>query len=199
MKTPLSNYELKVSCRKLAFKRTTPRRIAPSVQFADDRRDSATCTASNSTTRTGHQNTVECGRLVQTGVQVSAAQLIWGELYSQIGWDQVLTTRCWSSNRIVKDLVLARLLKPQSKRRTVAEQPALAGPQLSLSRVYQTMDWLDASRIQKIQRGWQQRVRTLLNTEITAVFYDTTTLAFESAREDLVRRDCQNFRVCRGE
>ena len=123
--------------------------------------------------------------LVHTGMQVSAAQLVWGELYSQIGWDQALTARCWSANRILKDLVLARLIKPRSKRRTVAEQPALAGPKLSLGRVYQTMDHLDAFRIAKIQRGWQQRVRSLLHQEITAVFYDTTTLAFESAREDL--------------
>ena len=123
--------------------------------------------------------------LYQVGEQVSAAHLVWGELYSQIGWDQVLTARCWSSNRILKDLVLARLEKPRSKRRTVAEHQPLAGPELQLSRVYQTMDRLDEDRIKKIQRGWRHRVETLLQVPITAVFYDTTTLAFESAREDL--------------
>ena len=123
--------------------------------------------------------------LYQVGEQVSAAHLVWGELYSQIGWDQVLTARCWSSNRILKDLVLARLEKPRSKRRTVAEHQPLAGPELQLSRVYQTMDRLDEYRIKKIQRGWRHRVETLLQKPITAVFYDTTTLAFESAREDL--------------
>ena len=29
--------------------------------------------------------------LYQVGEQVSAANLVWGEMYSQIGWDQVLT------------------------------------------------------------------------------------------------------------
>ena len=123
--------------------------------------------------------------LYQVGEQVSAANLVWGEMYSQIGWDQVLTANRWSSNRILKDLVLARLEKPRSKRQTVAEHQPLAGPELQLSRVYQTMDLLDEYRIKKIQRGWRRRVESLLQTPITAVFYDTTTLAFESAREDL--------------
>lgn len=123
--------------------------------------------------------------LYHVGEQVSAANLVWGELYSQIGWDQVLTARYWSSNRILKDLVLARLEKPRSKRQTVAEHQPLSGPELQLSRVYQTMDLLDEYRIQKIQQGWRCRVETLLQVPITAVFYDTTTLAFESAREDL--------------
>ena len=123
--------------------------------------------------------------LYQVGEQVSAGNLVWGEMYSQIGWDQVLTASRWSSNRILKDLVLARLEKPRSKRQTVAEHQPLAGPELQLSRVYQTMDLLDEYRIKKIQRGWRRRVESLLQTPITAVFYDTTTLAFESAREDL--------------
>ena len=120
-----------------------------------------------------------------TGEQVSAAHLVWGELYSQIGWDQVLTTRCWAANRILKELVLARLENPQSKRKTVAEHQPLAAPELNLDRVYQTMDRLDEARITKIQQHWRQRAQQLLKAPITAVFYDTTTLAFESAREDL--------------
>ena len=56
-----------------------------------------------------------------------------GEMYSQIGWDQVLTASRWSSNRILKDLVLARLEKPPRKRQTVVEYEPLTGPELQLS------------------------------------------------------------------
>ena len=89
--------------------------------------------------------------------------------------------------------MLARLEEPRSKRQTVAEQHAVRWAPVSLNRVYQTMDYLDDFRIDKIIRGWRQRVHLMLGGPITAVFYDTTTLAFESDREDLGERRRKGF------
>ena len=131
-------------------------------------------------------NMVDMHTLYQPGEQVSAGNLVWSELYSQIGWDQVLGVRRQAANRIVKEVVLGRLEKPSSKRQLVASRQApLAHPPLSAHRIYQTMDYFDAFRINKILQGWRQRAQGLLTQPVSAVFYDTTTLAFESAREDL--------------
>lgn len=116
---------------------------------------------------------------------ISVGDLVWGELYREIGWDQVLGVRKRSANQILKQLVLARLARPRSKRRTAQEQSASVGPRFSVNRAYQTMDYLDEARQQKVVRDWRRRALSLHQKPLTAVLYDTTTLAFESAREDL--------------
>ena len=44
-----------------------------------------------------------------------------GRLYSSMGWDRLLGSRKASANRIIKELVLARIAQPRSKRGTVME------------------------------------------------------------------------------
>lgn len=123
--------------------------------------------------------------LCMSNEYIPVGDLVWGEIYSQIGWDQVLGVRRWGANKILKRLILAQLEKPRSKRRIAADQHLLRGAKFSPNQAYQTMDYLTEPLLQKILRGWQQRARHLLCEQLPAVLYDTTTLRFESAREDL--------------
>ncbi len=64
---------------------------------------------------------------------------VMGCLYSELGWDRLLGARRRSANRIIRELVLARLSQPQSKRATVDALAHQAGITLNLDRVCQSM------------------------------------------------------------
>ena len=70
---------------------------------------------------------------------------VMGEVYSGLGWNGLLGTRRKSSDRILRELVLARLSQPESKRATVDALAHRVGITLNLDRVYQAMDYLDAA------------------------------------------------------
>ena len=108
-----------------------------------------------------------------------------GQVYDvALNWREALGGRRHSANRILRELVLARLWSPASKRRTVKDLVDETGIEIDLNRVYQTMDFLDEARIARIQRDAAVRAERLLG-EIEVVLFDTTTLHFESAVETL--------------
>ena len=109
---------------------------------------------------------------------------VMGEVYSGLGWNGLLGTRRKSSDRILRELVLARLSQPESKRATVDALAHRVGITLNLDRVYQTMDYLDAATINRVCRMSHEAAETLLAGPVDILFYDCTTLAFDTDRED---------------
>ncbi|MCY4237463.1 MAG: hypothetical protein OXC93_03785 [Rhodospirillaceae bacterium] len=87
---------------------------------------------------------------------------VMGCLYSELGWDRLLGARCRSANRIIRELVLARLSQPQGKRATVDALAHQAGITLNLDRVCQSMDCLDGPVIDKMCQISCQAAETLL-------------------------------------
>ena len=118
---------------------------------------------------------------------VSGIREVFAPLLAEFGWDQLLGQRRPKSNRIVAELVKARISQPESKRATVKTLEQQAGVQLSLDRVYQTLDQLDESCIERIKTGSALRAQQLLASPLKVLFYDTTTLYFESEQEDQLR------------
>ena len=110
-----------------------------------------------------------------------------GAVYSGFGWDRLFGARRMSANRIVKELALARIAQPQSKRATVRGLDAHGALPLNLDYVYRTMDLIDDARTAEIRESSLRAAETLLPGPMTAVFHDTTTLHFESGREDGLR------------
>ena len=80
-------------------------------------------------------------------------------------------------------MVLARIARPQSKRAMVARLAQEGALTLNLDMVYRSMDALTDARAEAICALSQEQARTLLPDPITVVFYDTTTLYFESEQE----------------
>ena len=119
---------------------------------------------------------------VQAGVRQA-----FGAVYSGFGWDRLFGARRMSANRIVKELALARIAQPLSKRATVRELDAHGALPLNLDYVYRTMDLIDEAKAGGIRESSLRAAETLLPGPVTAVFYDTTTLSFESEREDGLR------------
>ena len=109
---------------------------------------------------------------------------VMGEVYSGFGWNSLLGPGRKKSNTILRELVLARLSQPESKRATVEALANRVGITLSLNQVYQTMDYLDDETIEHLCRMSHEAAEKLLDGSVDVLFYDCTTLAFDTERED---------------
>lgn len=109
---------------------------------------------------------------------------VMGTMYDQLGWGQLPGTARKSANRIVKELVMARIAHPESKRATVEALENQAGITLNLDVVYRSMDYIDTQIIDGICNSSHAAAEKLLGGPVTVLFYDCTTLAFDTERED---------------
>jgi len=111
---------------------------------------------------------------------------IYGDLYDTVGFSRVLK-QCPVSSSVMRDIVMARLAKPCSKRscRELLERDF--GIPIPLEKIYRMMDRLNPQRINRLQEISWHHSRELLTEEIKVMFYDCTTLYFESFSEDELR------------
>jgi transposase len=112
---------------------------------------------------------------------------IYGSLYDEIGFSRVMKI-CPVSRSIIKDVVMARLAKPCSKRSTAELLERDFGINIPLEKIYRMLDTLTDKRINLLQDICWQHTKGLFTEEIKVMFYDCTTLYFESFTEDELRR-----------
>ena len=84
----------------------------------------------------------------------------------------------------MRELILARLSQPESKRATVEALANQAGITLNLDSVYRSMDYLDAPMIDKVCRMSHEAEEKLLEGPVDVLFYDCTTPTFATEREE---------------
>ena len=109
---------------------------------------------------------------------------VMGTVYDQLGWNSLLGARRKSANRIVRELVLARLSQPESMHATVKALANQAGITFNLDSVYRSMDYLDTPVIKRLCRKSHEAAEKLLDGPVNVLFYDCTTLAFDTECED---------------
>jgi transposase len=116
---------------------------------------------------------------------------IYGKLYRQLGFDQVLkpSRHGQSASDILRHIVMARIANPESKRSSVINLEADFGVNLNLQNVYRMMDKLDEEACEKIQACAYQTVAELFGGKIDLIFFDATTLYFESFTEDELKQN----------
>jgi len=112
---------------------------------------------------------------------------IYGSLYDDIGFGRVFKS-CPVSGSVMKDVVMARLAKPCSKRSTSELLERDFGINIPLEKIYRMLDTLTGKRINLLQDLCWQNTKRLFTDEIKVMFYDCTTLYFESFTEDELRR-----------
>ncbi len=117
---------------------------------------------------------------------VSGIHEIYGSLYDEVGFGNVFKN-CPVSRSVMKDVVMARLAKPCSKRSSCELLERDFGITIPLEKIYRMMDTLTPSRINRLQDIAWNHTRELLTEEIKVLFYDCTTLYFESFTEDELR------------
>lgn len=92
-------------------------------------------------------------------------------------------------NHALQNMIISRIASPTSKRNSVRILKDDFGIDIPLSHVYRSMDKMDDDTINKIKTNIQQYNTKLLNNEVKVLFYDATTLYFESFKEDELKKN----------
>lgn len=109
---------------------------------------------------------------------------VFGSLYQQLGFDQLLSSRKKVARDYLQNIVMARISNPSSKRASVKTLKEDFGIRLNLDMVYRMMDDLDSKTIDKLKDLSYVGGQNLLGGKFDVMFYDATTLYFESTCED---------------
>jgi transposase len=108
---------------------------------------------------------------------------IYGKLYDDTGFGSLLKG-CTVSNHVLRDITLARIAKPCSKMASSEMLEKDFGIFHSLNSIYRMMDQLDQDKIDHLQTLTYENTRNLFGHAVSVLFYDCTTLYFESFTED---------------
>ena len=149
-----------------------------------DKKDNSKNSANNKSVEleNNQELKVDLKKLVEESRSINGIHDIYGEVYSQIGFDNILKSP--SKNKMIKDLVMARIANPSSKRKSVLNLEEEFGINLNLDSVYKVMDDIDEAIISKIQQATYDTTKSLFGGKVDVLFYDCTTLYFESFSED---------------
>jgi transposase len=113
-------------------------------------------------------------------ILLNGTQLILDKVFKSIGFDQL-------NDDILKHLVIARLSQPLSKSATVDYLKSHFDEDVQLHNIYRYLDKLHNSQQEKIQQISVEHTRKILGGKIGLVFYDVTTLYFETDHSDELR------------
>lgn len=113
-------------------------------------------------------------------VLLNGSQLILNQIYKRIGFDQI-------DDEVLKHLAVARLSQPLSKAATVEYLKSHFEEDLSLSKIYRYLDTLYNTQQDKVQEISVEHTRRILGGKIGLMFYDVTTLYFETDQRDELR------------
>ena len=112
-----------------------------------------------------------------TNITVDGADFILDRVFDNVGFNRI-------EDDIFRKLVKARLSYPASKAATVEYLKNHFDDDVSLSKIYRDLDRLSDSQHQIVQDISVEHTRQILGGHIGVLFYDVTTLYFESDYED---------------
>ncbi len=140
---------------------------------------------------------VDLRQMVEEQRVVLGIHEVYGAVYRQLSFDTLLSQRRYrASHEALFHCVMARIANPKSKRGSVQQLEQDFGVSLSLEKVYRMMDQLDDNTISRLQAMTCEGTRSLLPGALDVLFFDCTTLYFESFKEDELKqngysKDCQ--------
>jgi transposase len=110
-------------------------------------------------------------------ILLNGTQLILNQVYKLVGFDAI-------GDDILKQLVIARLCQPSSKTGTVDYLKSHFDEDVELHKIYRYLDHLHNTLQEKIQQISVAHTRKILGCKIGLLFYDVTTLYFETDYSD---------------
>lgn len=122
---------------------------------------------------------------------------VFGKLYRDLSFDSILSgtknDKQW--NTILKTCVLARIANPTSKRETASYLEQDHGVKVPLEKIYRMMDHV-AEQEEKIKKKISMTTLNLFDQKVDVLFFDVTTLYFESIQQDDLKdfgfsKDCK--------
>ena len=113
-------------------------------------------------------------------VQVDGPEKVFGKIFDDIGFGTI-------EQDLFRHLVITRLIAPGSKLKTVDYLERYKDISIDISKVYRFMDTLHRSLKEQAEQIAFDYTKSVLGGKISVVFYDMTTLYFESSDEDDLR------------
>jgi transposase len=115
----------------------------------------------------------------------------YGKIYEELGFQHVFSnpSRQKYNADLLKQMVMVRIANPQSKRASVKMLERDFGISIPLHKIYRMMDSVDDKTISRIQDVAYNSAMSLLNKKVNVLFYDCTTLYFESFSEDELKQN----------
>ena len=113
-------------------------------------------------------------------ILINGTQLILDKVFRSIGFDQI-------NDDILRHLVVARLSQPMSKSGTVEYLKSYFDEDIELHKIYRYLDKLYNTQQEKIQQISVTHTQKILGGSIGLMFYDVTTLYFETEDSDELR------------
>lgn len=114
-------------------------------------------------------------------ILLNGTQLILNRVFNATGFNQI-------ADSIFKQLVVARICCPKSKLATADYLKSYFDEDVELHKIYRYLDKLEDSQKETVQEISVEHTRRLLGGKISLVFYDVTTLYFETDRTDDLRK-----------
>jgi hypothetical protein len=106
-------------------------------------------------------------------ILLNGTQLILNKVYRLIGFDKI-------NDQELKNLVIARICQPRSKLATVDYLKRHFDEDIYLNKIYRYLNLLQSKHQSKVQQISVEHTRKFLGGKIGLVFYDVTTLYFET-------------------
>ena len=134
---------------------------------------------------------VDLRALEEQGRIVNGIHDIYGELFDELNLKTIFKSPLRNKNavNIFKQIVMARIANPDSKRASVRGLEEQFGVSLNLDQVYRMMDKVDDQVIENLNQVAYRETKRLFNDKIDVIFFDATTLYFESFREDEFKKN----------
>ena len=134
---------------------------------------------------------VDLRALEEQGRIVNGIHDVYGQLFDEINLSSLFKSpqRNKSAVNIFKQIVMARIANPDSKRASVKGLEEQFGVSLNLDQVYRMMDKIDDKAIDNLNEIAYRETKRLFNDKIDVIFFDATTLYFESFSEDEFKKN----------
>ena len=134
---------------------------------------------------------VNVKNLIEEDRVITGIHDIYGKLFDELNLNSIFAypSRNKRSMEHFKNIVLARIAKPDSKRASVNMLEENFGISLSLDSVYKMMDKINDKSIEKLNTLAYNKTKELFGEKIDVIYFDATTLYFESFTEDEFKKN----------
>jgi transposase len=118
--------------------------------------------------------------LGNASIRTMGPELIFGRLFDEIGFEVI-------PEPLFRDIVVARLVYPSSKLKTIDYLYRYQGKTMNVQEIYRFLDRLNECYAEQAKQIAYRHSRKILK-RISVVFYDMTSLYFEAEDEDDLRK-----------
>ncbi len=134
---------------------------------------------------------VNVKNLIEEDRVITGIHDIYGKLFDELNLSSIFAypSRNKKSLEHFKNIVLARIAKPDSKRASVHMLEENFGISLNLDSVYKMMDKINDKSIEKLNTLAYNKTKDLFAGKIDVIYFDATTLYFESFTEDEFKKN----------